>query len=411
MKITPRAFIHFGTRLLLVVLCSKLAFAGDWKLAVSAGSHERSESIVTFAAPPGLRGGALIETGDGASVPVQIDDAGRAVFISPKLASGATKSFTLRSADKLPPGIAAAKSGDLLEFAAGGRPLFGYQMEAGAVPADVPPIFSHGAHLHPVFSPAGKLVTGNHPSDHRWHRGIWMAWTKTEFEGRHPDFWNQGKGESGDAPLEKLLAEVRFASLEKRWSGPVQAGFVSHHRFIDHSGGEAKDVLLETWEVNAYRLNVANVIDLVSTQKCAGASPLKLPKYHYGGLGIRGNQLWNPVDAVTMLTSNGDDRKKGDSTKAKWVQLGGEVDGAPAGLVVLIHPSNFRFPQPLRLNPKNPQICIAPSQDGDWSIEPGQNYVSRYRILAMDGKPDAALLDQLWQDYAEPSIATVEAAK
>ena len=116
---------------------------------------------------------------------------------------------------------------------------------------------------------------------------------------------------------------------------------------------------------------------------------VKLPKYHYGGLGVRGNALWDPPPNVTMLTSNGDDRIKGDGTKAKWAWFGGEVDGKPTGITVLIHPSNFRFPQPLRLNPKNPQICVAPSADGDWSIEPGKPYVSRYRIVISDGKPDA----------------------
>ena len=54
----------------------------------------------------------------------------------------------------------------------------------------------------------------------------------------HPDFWNQGKGEGPDKSGGKLLAEVRFASLEKSWSGPVQGGFVSRHRFIDHGGSE-----------------------------------------------------------------------------------------------------------------------------------------------------------------------------
>jgi hypothetical protein len=303
--------------------------------------------------------------------------------------------------------IGVEKGNGVLNFTVGGKPMFTYQMEPGPVPEGVAPIFSHGAHLHPVFSPSGKLVTGNHPPDHRWHRGIWFAWTDTDFEGRHPDFWNMGKGTGGDKAGDKLLAEVRFASLEKSWGGPERGGFVSRHRFIDESGDAPKDVLNETWEVTAFRLKEggrdANVIDLVSTQTCAGNSPLKLPKYHYGGLGVRGNQLWNPVDAVKMLTSNGDNREKGDATKGNWVYLGGDVDGGPTGLVVLIHPSNFRFPQPLRLNPKNPQLCVAPSQDGDWSIEPGKTYISRYRLVVFDGAPDATWIDKLWQGYAAQS--------
>ena len=395
-------FASAFTMLLLVRNVSTAA----WTATIHAGEQDRRASIVTFAAPEELRGAALLISGD-VSIPVQIDAAGTAVFIEPQLARGASRTYSLVKGE-CPAGISAEQIGDKLEFrGAEGQPLFSYQMDAGPVPEGVLPIFSHGAHLHPVFSPSGKLLTGNHPSDHRWHRGIWLAWTDTEFEGRHPDFWNQGKGDGADKSGGKLLAEVRFASLEKSWSGPVQGGFISKHRFIDHSGNESKDVLQETWEVAAYRTGAVNVIDLVSTQNCASASPLKLPKYHYGGLGVRGNELWDPVDAVAMLTSNGDDRAKGDSTKGKWVHIGGEVDGAPTGLAVLIHPANFRFPQPLRLNPKNPQLCVAPSQDGDWSIEPGKPYVSRYRIVVLDGKADAPQLERLWQDYAEPATAVV----
>jgi len=102
-----------------------------------------------------------------------------------------------------------------------------------------------------------------------------------------------------------------------------------------------------------------------------------------------------------MLTSEGHDRKTGDSTRARWVWLGGEIEGATAGIAVLIHPSNFRFPQPLRLNPKNPQLCVAPSQGGDWSIEPGKPHISKYRLLVFDGKPDATWIEAQWRKYAQ----------
>ena len=310
--------------------------------------------------------------------------------------------LSLLAAGRAADPIAVAKGDGALHFTVGGQPMFTYRMEPGPRPEGVPPIYAHGAYLHPVFTPAGKLVTGDFPPDHRHQRGIFFAWTKTEFEGRHPDFWNMGKG---GQPNGKLQAEVRFGALEKSWGGAESGGFVSRHRFIDHGGAVPKDMLDEKWEVTARRIvaegRTANVIDLVSTQTCATASPVHLPKYHYGGLGVRGSAQWDPVEAVTMLTSNGDDRKKGDATKAKWVQLGGDVDGAPAGIAVLIHPANFRFPQPLRLNPKNPQLCVAPSQDGDWGIVPGTPYVSCYRFIIYDGAPDAAWLGKLWDDYAK----------
>ncbi len=300
--------------------------------------------------------------------------------------------------------IQVEKLDSVLHFSSGGKTICDYQMEAGDVPEGVSAVFKHGAHLHPVYSPSGKLVTGNHPEDHRWHRGIWLAWTKTEFGEAHPDFWNQGKGEGKDKSGDEILAEVRFSKLEKSWVSPDGGGFISQHLFLDHSQAPDQKVLNETWEVAVAQKELdgtpANIIDLTSTQTCAGDQPLKLPKYHYGGLGVRGNLAWNPVDAVTMLTSEGHDRAKGDSTKGKWVHIGGQVDGAPAGMVILIHSSNFRFPQPLRLNPKNPQLCIAPSQDGDWSIEPSKPYVSKYRILVFDGAPDAKWIEAQWAAYS-----------
>lgn len=292
--------------------------------------------------------------------------------------------------------ITTEQKGSLLRFATEGKPICSYQMEPGEVPQGVSEVFKHGSHLHPLYSPSGKLVTGDHQSDHPWQRGVWIGWTKTEFGDSHPDFWNMGKDG-------KVTAEVRFEKLEKVWSGP-EGGFISRHVFLDHSHALDEKVLNETWEVAVSQKTLdgtlANIIDLTSTQTCAGEKPLKLPKYHYGGLGVRGSEQWNTVDAVTMLTSEGLDRKAGDNSKAKWVHLGGMVDGTPTGIAVLIHPSNFRFPQPLRLNPKNPQLCVAPSQDGDWSIEPGKPYVSKYCLLVFDGKPDAKWIEAQWKVYS-----------
>jgi hypothetical protein len=116
----------------------------------------------------------------------------------------------------------------------------------------------------------------------------------------------------------------------------------------------------------------------VSTQQTSGEIPLKLPKYHYGGLGVRGAASWDLVDQVTMLTSTGADRKSGDNSKARWVHLGGMVDGQPAGIAVLIHPH--------------------------WEISPGKAYVSRYRLVVADSAADAAEIERQWNDYATPPV-------
>jgi len=380
---------------------------------VQGGKADREGAIVTFAAPKDMAGDQSLKAVDGTSLPLQVDDQGVGVFVLPKVAKGSTATFTVEPKQEtiFPIGVTVMKTKDKVNLTAmaGQRqlPMFSYQMDAGEVPQGVPDFYAHGAHLHPIFSPSGRLVTGNHPPDHFWHRGVWLAWTHTEFQGRAPDFWNMGKEKGGD-----LTGEVRFKKLLKTWSGQVRGGFLSEHEFVDHTSGSEVLALKETWEVNATSITVSGkpvfLIDLVSTQTCAGKDPLKLPTYHYGGLGVRGNRSWDAPKAVSMLTSEDTDRFTGDGKKARWVHMGGLVDEEPTGLAVLVHPGNFRAPQPMRLNPKNPQLCVAPSAEGEWVIEPGKPYVSRYRLVIVDGKADAALLEGLWADYAEPLTAVVK---
>jgi hypothetical protein len=422
--LTPRSLSAILAAALLIPVTSTRALAAERTITIEAGEYDRTNTIVSFTLGDKWHDQTLVAKE--ADIPVQVDSEGRATLMLPTLAKGTSRTLTLTPASPVTGatgGIDVVPGDGSLNLiakpAANTSPqvsslIATYQMTPGPVPAGTSEAFAHGAHLHPVYSPSGKLLTANHPPDHPHQRGIWMSWTKTEFGAGHPDFWNMGKDKSG-----KLTGEIRFDKLLNHWGGPVHGGFTSTHRWLDHTTGAERDVLLETWDLKAYHVPEQPVakgspgtgiflLDLTSTQTITGQEPLKLPKYHYGGLGVRGSALWDAVDKVSMLTSSGHDRKTGDATKARWVWLGGDVEGTPTGITALIHPGNFRFPQPLRLNPKNPQICVAPSADGDWSIEPGKPFVLKYRIVLMDGKPDAAELERLWIDYAQPPAVEVK---
>jgi hypothetical protein len=77
------------------------------------------------------------------------------------------------------------------------------------------------------------------------------------------------------------------------------------------------------------------------------------------------------------------------------------------GIAMLGHPDNFRAPEPLRVHPTDPYICFAPSRLGGWSITAGQPFAARYRFVVADGPADAALLERLWHDYANPPTVTI----
>ncbi len=376
-------------------------------VTVAAGSFDRRDSVVSFAMPKGLRAKSYALRGDaGSLLPLQVEPDGRATFVLPELKAGTTKRFRLEevkantvSASK---SMQLASDHDRLTISASGRKVLTFQGGPGELPsADIKPIFRQGGYIHPVFTPSGRVVTDDYPPDHFHHHGIWFAWTKTEFEGRHPDFWNVGDG----------TGKVEFVALDQTWSGSVHAGFKSRNRSVDVSAPKPVTVLNEEWAVTVYNAGPGakpyTMFDLVSTQNLATSSPLVLPEYRYGGIGFRGHRQWLAKDNCDFLTSEGKDRNNGHGTRARWCHIGGRIDGQLAGIAILDHPSNFRAPQAMRINPDQPFFCYSPSLIGDWKIEPGKPYVSRYRFIVYDGAPDKAELERLWNDYANPVQASI----
>jgi hypothetical protein len=288
--------------------------------------------------------------------------------------------------------VTAAKDGKQVVIKAGDKEILRYQAEAGDFPRkDIKEIYKRGGYLQSIHTPSGKLVTDDFPPNHVHHHGVWSPWTHTEFEGRTPDFWNMGDGKG----------RVEFVALDDVWNKDGKAGFKARHRFIDMMAKPEKAALLETWEVAVSSEEKHSIIDLTITQTCASDSPLKLPEYHYGGLGFRGNRAWDGAENCKFLTASGlTDRLKVNTAKEPWCWVGGKVDGETCGVAIFCHPSNFRAPQPVRVHPTEPFFCYAPQQAGEMSIEPGQPYVARYRIIVADGEPEAAMLQKAATEYA-----------
>lgn len=289
--------------------------------------------------------------------------------------------------------VEVVRDGGVVKVSLAGKPVLVYQGPKSTLPAGYDPAFQRGGYIHPVYTPAGTVVTDDYPPNHKHHHGIWSPWTKTEFEGRHPDFWNMGD----------KTGTVEFVEFGETYSGPGVGGFRTKHRMVDLSAKpNPKPAIEEMWDVTVYRGGEGYyVFDLAITQTCASDSPLLLPKYHYGGLGFRGNRQWDGKNNATLLTSEGKNRNNGNETRGKWCLMSGKVDGKTAAIVIMDHPENFRHPQPMRLHPTEPFFCYAPSQLGDWSIQPGKPYMAKYRFVVSDGVMDRAEIEQLWKAFAE----------
>lgn len=286
----------------------------------------------------------------------------------------------------------AVREGRQVVVRSSGKEVLRYQAEAGDFPRPgIPESFRRGGYVQSIFTPSGKRVTDDFPANHIHHHGVWTPWTKTEFEGRKPDFWNMGD----------RTGRVDFVAVDEIWQRKGCAGFRVRHRFVDMIAKPEKVALLETWEIEVAAGDKHHVIDLTLTQTCAGESPLKLPAYHYGGFGFRGHEQWDGVANCGFLTASGKtSRDAVNGSREPWCWIGGKVDGGVCGVTILGHPSNFRAPQPVRAHPAEPFFSFAPQQLGAMEITPGKAYTARFRIIVADGSPDPRTAERWAAEYA-----------
>lgn len=392
----------------LAALATSALAAAIPSLTLPPTTVDRAGQVIRFTPPASLPRPTTAIDERGRRWPVQTESDGTACLVIPWQAAGETLVLRLTAEATAPTGgaIETKEARGGLAFTEAGSAVLSYHLDPTALPRPgIPTEYHRSGYIHPIFSPSGALVSDDYPPDHIHHHGIWSPWTKTEFQGRTPDFWNMGK----------KTGTVERVALDRTWGGPVHGGFVARHRMVDLSAPTPVTALHETWEVVIYRVpgvpRPVRLFELTIRQACATDDPLILPEYHYGGAAYRGRSEWLGAAASQFLTAEGEtDRVKGQGQRTRWIAQSGAVgSGAVAGLAMLGHPDNFRAPQPVRIHPKEPYFCFTPSQLGRWTIEPGQPYLARYRCLVFDGPPDRALIEAYWQGFAQPAAAQVAA--
>lgn len=292
----------------------------------------------------------------------------------------------------------------------GNMNLLQYNFKTVYPPAGVDTAFKRSGFIHPLWSPHGQILTRIFAPDHYHHYGIWNPWTEVLFEGDSVNFW-----------YTKLKqGTVRFANFVSIENGSVFSRFGALHEHVvfKKEGGE-KVALNELQQVRVYRPQKAidsYVTDFDIQLNCAGESPFKILKYRYAGFGWRATEKWDKNNSMT-LTSEGKTRKDADNSTARWFIIQGEIDNDYAGIVMMSYPTNYNFPEPLRIWPENTidrgdvfaNFC--PTKDKDWILEPRHNYFLKYRLLVFNGHMDKEMAESAWQYFAHPPKVTVKLKK
>jgi len=290
----------------------------------------------------------------------------------------------------------------VLTISSGNHKLLTYQFKTVYPPGGIDTNYKRSGFIHPLYTPHGQILTRIQPPDHYHHYGIWNPWTHTVFEKDTVDFWNI-KGHHGT---------VRFAKFTSKSSNQKYAEFTALHEHVVFKKDGSEKIALNEWQtIRVYtpeKNNAYYIVDITSKMRCASQSSLLIVAYRYGGLGWRATEFWDKNNSE-MLTSEGKTRDNTDGTKARWCIVYGDLPGNESGgMVMLSHPSNYNYPEPLRIWDKNANggrgdvfANFAPTKDKDWLLEPGKTYTLKYRLVVFSGKFDAVKAETSWKAFVK----------
>lgn len=253
--------------------------------------------------------------------------------------------------------------GGRLELTENGAPVmvvnYGEQHAPGA-----PEHLKRCCYVHPLYTPAGVVVTDDFPPDHYHHRGLFWGWPQVKTSAGDYDIW--------------LLRGVKpkLERIDKR--GP--ATVVLSALWV---AGE-KTIMRETASYAAHpaRSGVRDIDAALLLEALDGPVTLagsREPGKAYGGFNVR----FAPRSATVIRTSEGQSLRDEDLLPHAWAEMEATFGAHRARLRVTADPNN----------PGEPNLwClrfygfIGASFPGlkPWTVTPGKPLKLRYRVTVAD---------------------------
>jgi hypothetical protein len=307
-----------------------------------------------------------------------------------------------------------------------GRPLLRYNYGIVREQDGQTGPYDRSCYIHPIWTPSGKVITGDFSPEHIHQRGLFMAWRPVKFGDLETDFWGLG-----DATGRILNDEP--PAVEQ---GPVFTQLILHNKGTVAGETYFKEIQLVT--VYAFPHDDFWLFDITvrqtpvdpanPTSRPTPSVAMQLQKLHYGGMSFRATSDWLRQDAgdvqraisrgiefkdmhwlpsdvtLDIATSAGHDRTTGDRNPARWIDYTGPLGDAWGGAAMFDHPGNLRYPTPVRIHPQLPYYSWAFVQNEPYTIQSDNPLELTYRVLVHDGHPNTELNERLAADLAHPPL-------
>jgi hypothetical protein len=249
--------------------------------------------------------------------------------------------------------------------------------------------------LYPLRTVSGKVLSRGWPietregdsKDHGWHRGIWYG--HGDINGA--DFWR----ELGREKTSRLIAKSR----------PTVNG--SHVKIeLAMTPPSGKPIGSMTQEFRITDSGSLRTVDATISIRADAGQKLTFGDTDDGGFAFRLSEQFREERGARLRNSDGLEGTKDIWGKpARWVDYSADVQGVRAGVAILDHPANVRYPtrwhaRGYGLNAANPfalkSFTGKPDADGSFTLPAGDKLALRYRTLIYEGSPD---IDRLSRDF------------
>lgn len=233
-------------------------------------------------------------------------------------------------------------------------------------------------YIYPVMAPDGKgLLTEFRPWHHPHQMGIF--WGFKYVNGR--DYFMKWQG---DYYRKVSAAVIQPHGQQVKWQ--------TVYDMLDEKGNA---ILTETQNWSMIAPAGKYVLDL--EWRGEAKANLSISQYYVGGLFIR--MPWHAGIRAEAVNSAGLRNQATDAQRAKWVDVGIQVDGRndPAHIAAFDSPNNKGFPVAWRVDS---QFGFGPDRSWrGWSLHKGQSEVLRYRLLAYTGDFNPAEVRRAWTEF------------
>ncbi|HTI73219.1 MAG TPA: DUF6807 family protein [Candidatus Limnocylindria bacterium] len=264
-----------------------------------------------------------------------------------------------------------------------GREVFTYNL---VPPPGVNLPVDAGGFFHPLTTPNGVVVTDLSPSDHRHHRGVFLAWV--EMHGaKDADFWGWGQY----APVKDRRIVNRSVTMQLN-------GFTALNEWV----AEGSVLVEEELQAVSTAGTGANLLEL--TYKLTPKSDLTLSQWAFSGFCLRVRKdgdmrIFSPT-GLSMLPNPNHMKPESDWPDARWYRCEQTLpDGSHIGAAIINHSSN---PPSLWHNHRDVRMlnpCIV--APGPVKLAGGKTLVLRYLVVTHDGSISADYLDGLSADFSK----------